>query len=429
MLANHIPAADRELRTPRERWSLFLVILFVLAYKCNDALSYPQFWAEDATVFFKEQVGSAWPQLLSPYAGYLHAIPRLIAWVASWMPPGKAPLIYNAAAIVLSAAAIYFTAQRLRRFLPIWIVALSFLAAPTSGEIFGTITNAQWFLQFVMAAYCLAPTEQGSTRTATWLKVLAILVISLTGPFSFLLLIVIIACSCASLISRRSGIDPFNGHLSGFLANRDWPAIAAMSVGAIVQSAVLVTHPPTQHEVEQPILAAFKITFTEIVPIHVFGTDFLTGTGWLLIYALVISALLWTRKVDGRARLLALGFLALAAIECFAPMLRASDLDPLRPLAAADRYFYLFKVVWWWVIWLVLCDGTRRSRLNATAITTALICFFAITNAGYMQRNAFVDFAWRGHTATLDLPGTHTIPVNPPGWSITVETPETGEAK
>ncbi|WP_312930666.1 hypothetical protein, partial [Stutzerimonas nitrititolerans] len=109
---------ERSSRSLREQISFFLVILFALAYKCNDALSTPQFWAEDATVFFSDQFGHAWPQLFSPYAGYLHTLPRLVAWAASWLSPGKAPLIYNAAAIVLCALAIALTCRRLRNYLP-----------------------------------------------------------------------------------------------------------------------------------------------------------------------------------------------------------------------------------------------------------------------------------------------------------------------
>ncbi|MDH6332303.1 hypothetical protein M2299_003157 [Stenotrophomonas sp. 1278] len=410
---------ERSSRSLREQISFFLVILFALAYKCNDALSTPQFWAEDATVFFSDQFGHAWPQLFSPYAGYLHTLPRLVAWAASWLSPGKAPLIYNAAAIVLCALAIALTCRRLRNYLPPWIVALSFLAVPTSGEIFGTITNAQWFLQFTMAAYCLAPAQEKSSTRASWLRAVGILLISLTGVFSTLLLIVVAGIAAAGWLAKRLSMAPFGGTLSRFIASRDAYAVGPLVVGALVQVCVLVTHPPGEHEVVQPLLPAFKSTFTQIVPIHTFGSDFLTGTTWLLLYAGVLAALLWSRKVDGHARLVVLGFLALAAVECFAPMLRIADLTPMYSLGAADRYFYLMKVVAWWALWLALNNGTKRSRLDATLTTTALIMLVAVTNTQYLRRPSLVDLNWRGHSSVLDQPGTHTIPVNP-GWSITV---------
>lgn len=419
----HSPSAPQSAYPAREQATFFLVILLVVAFKCNDALNYPQFWAEDAGVFFSGQFGHSWPQLFSPYAGYLHAIPRLVAWVASWLPAGKAPLIYNGMAVLLTALAISFTCKRLRNHLPAWIVALSFLAVPTSGEIFGTITNAQWFLQFTMAAYCLAPMQQQPLPHRLWLKALAMFLISITGPFSILLLIVMIGISGASWLSQCLRKDPFGGALSGFIANRDHYAVWPTMIGAGIQACVLITNPPDQHEVAQPLLAAFKATFTEIVPIHVFGSDFLTGTSWYLVYAAILAALLYARQVDGHARLLVLGFLAVAAIECFAPMVRVPDLSPMYSLGAADRYFYLMKVVWWWAVWLALCNGRKRSRFNATVATTALICLISVTNAGYLRRSTFVDFNWRDHSSALDQPGQHTIPVNPPGWKVSVENP------
>lgn len=230
-------------------------------------------------------------------------------------------MIYNASAVVLGAVAIALTCRRLRTYLPAWIVALSFLAVPTSGEIFGTITNAQWFLQFTLAAYCLVPAEQASTPSRTALRVLGIFLIALTGPFSAVLLLVIVGMLGASWLARRSGLDPFAGALRDFAGSR----------------------------------------------------------------------------------------------------------SPLYQLAAADRHFYLAKVVWWWAVWMALGGVSRRGQTNATVITVALISLFAVTNSSYLRRGGFVDFAWRDHARQLDQPGNHSIPVNPTGWGIEVETAPTGK--
>ena len=54
----------------------------LLVVRRADALTNPQFWAEDATIFFKtafEQPTLA--SLLAPYAGYLHLVPRCVALI------------------------------------------------------------------------------------------------------------------------------------------------------------------------------------------------------------------------------------------------------------------------------------------------------------------------------------------------------------
>lgn len=407
---------------------MFLVVLFVMAYKSNDALSLPQFWAEDATVFFTDQYGHGLPQVLAPYAGYLLAIPRLVAWIAAWLPVAKAPLIYNAAAILLSTMAITYTCRRLRGHIPAWIVALSMLAVPTNGEIFGTITNVQWFLQFAMAACCLLPVQVTTSRVTPWLRAFVVMLIALTGPFSTLLLAVIFAITSAAWLAKRTHIDPFNGALSSFTANRDWPVIAATMIGGGVQAAVILSYPEAQRLAGMGPAWVLDTTFTELVPPHIFGDEFLTGTAWLLLYALLIGTLLMARRINGHARLTVLGFIGFAIIETFVPMLRMTDPSALVPLNG-DRYFYLVKVVWWWAVWLALSGQTRRSQANATAVTTALICLFALTNAQHLRRPPLKDFDWQGQATQLKFPGRHTIPVNPYDWKIEVETAASDEKK
>lgn len=402
-----------------DRVAFFLIVLVAMAYKSNDALSNPQFWAEDATVFFKEQFGTSLPQFFSPYAGYLHFVPRLVAWIASWGPAAKAPLIYNASAILLSAAAIVVTCKRMRPFVPMWIVALSFLAVPTSGEILGTITNAQWFLQFVLAALCLTP-YQSTRGWMVWLRPLGILAISLTGPFSIVLALIVAGMLAASLLSRRIKIDPFNGALGDFATTRDWAALGALCTGAVVQAAVVMAHPVAKDESHLGLFSLLKITFGELVPIHAFGSSFLTGTTWILLFAVIIGTLIFSRRIEGHSRLIVLGFAAFAAAETFAPV-RLRDFSPLYHFMLADRYFYLIKVVLWWAVWLSMTGINRRSRWNSTVATTALLCLVAVTNQQYMRRPAFVEFEWQSHAKKLETPGSYTVPLNPQGWGVVID--------
>ncbi|KQQ78701.1 hypothetical protein ASF73_04065 [Xanthomonas sp. Leaf131] len=412
-------AANKSSWITGDRVAFLLVVLAAMAYKSNDALSNPQFWAEDATVFFKEQFGTSLPQLFTPYAGYLHFVPRLVAWIASWLPAAKAPLIYNASAILLTTAAIVVTCKRMKSHVPMWIVALSFLAVPTSGEILGTITNAQWFLQFALAALCLTP-MQVARGWMIWMRPLALFAVALTGPFSIVLALIIAGMLTMAYLSRRIELDPFNGALGEFAATRDWAALAATCTGAIVQAAVVITHPPVKGESQEGLFSLLKITFGELVPIHAFGSSFLTATAWLLLFAMIIGTLIFSKRIEGRSRLIVLGFVAFAAAETFAPV-RLKEVAPLYHFLLADRYFYLIKVVLWWAAWLSMTGGSRRSRLNATVATTGLLCLVAVTNQQYLRRPTFVEFNWQSHAKQLEIPGSYTVPLNPQGWGVIID--------
>lgn len=415
-------AAERTTYRPMEWMGLMLALAFAIAYKCTDALSTPQFWAEDATVFFKDQWGRDSPPLMTPYAGYLLVIPRIIAWLGAWLSPANAPLVYNASAIALAATAIAYTCWRLRRHIPTPVVILSFLAVPSSGEIFGTLTNVQWFLQFAMAACCLLPSNAPpSTMAGAWRAIL-VLLIALTGPFSVLLCAVVGMLLIAGWISRLSGLDPFDGALSTFSRTRDWRALSAMAVGAVVQAWHMVGQAQPHQGMPQPLMPTLELTFSQLFAAHTFGQDFLTRTTWLAIHGALVLTLILHRRLDGGSRLVLTGFITFAAVETILPALRMQDITLMFPLAAADRYFYLAKVVWWWAVWLALSGNKHRTRLNATLATSAMICLVAVTNVQYMRRQAFVDLNWKQHAARLSAPGIHTIPINPQGWTVTLET-------
>jgi len=407
----------------RDWLALLAVVAFVMAYKSNDALSNPQFWAEDGYIFFKQQFGYAIPQLFTTHFGYLHFVPRLVAWVASWLPATKAPLFYNASAIFLSATAITLTSMRLRRYLSPWIVAVSFLAVPASGEIFGTITNVQWFLQFALAAYCLTPEKQGATFTplSRGLRASAVFITALTGPFSIFVLAVVLATFATGWIFARYRRALFDQQMRDFFQSRDSHLLLALALGAAVQFFMLLSHPQVDNTVRQAPLSMLTTVFTEIVPIHIFGSNFLTGTAWICLYTLIVGTLLFARRIDCKASIVMLSFVALAGLETVASMLKMPDLMPLQQILIGDRYFYLVKVCWWWAVWLAL-RACSRHLADATVITTAMICLFAIANPQYLRRATLTDYAWRAHAAQLSQPGPHTIPLNPdPGvWSFTV---------
>lgn len=222
-----------------------------------------------------------------------------------------------------------------------------------------------------------------------------------------------------SWLSQRTETDPFNGALSRFIDNRDWHSIGATAIGAIVQACVIAVSRPEGMSQHKPIWV-LETTFIDLVPSHIFGTDFLTGTSWLLVYGLILLGILTLRSANGNARLISLGFLVFASVECFLPMLRMTDPEVLNPFSG-DRYFYLIKVVWWWAVWVCLSAGNRRTRANATLVTTGLICLFATMNLQHLRRTAFKDFDWRGQSARLHEPGPQTIPINPYDWRIEVE--------
>jgi len=69
------------------------------------ALSTPQRWAEDGPIHLADIDHWGAHAFFAPYRGYLHLLPRLIAWLASHLADvAWWPAIYNATAFVVAVA-------------------------------------------------------------------------------------------------------------------------------------------------------------------------------------------------------------------------------------------------------------------------------------------------------------------------------------
>src|SRR5476649_2190102 len=97
--------AAQFLLSPRVQvWAAVIVAVALLVARKSWALLTPQLWAEDGTIHLNdvEQFGAG--AFLVPYRGYLHVLPRLVAWIASQTADvAHWPAIYNWASLLLTA--------------------------------------------------------------------------------------------------------------------------------------------------------------------------------------------------------------------------------------------------------------------------------------------------------------------------------------
>lgn len=107
-------------------------------------------WAEDGYIFFNHaRTGGFWT-VTRPYAGYLHVLPRLVAWLSSGLPLSFQPLVYSGAwvAALIVMVATIATRGRAMGMDATTVCGLVFLCAfqPAAGEMFFNLTIAQWLL-------------------------------------------------------------------------------------------------------------------------------------------------------------------------------------------------------------------------------------------------------------------------------------------
>ncbi len=285
---------DAGLGASRNR-ALFVVLLAAAALmvlKSPDAWLAPQFWAEDGAVFFAQQYDRAAPQLWLVHAGYLHLLPRLAAWIASFGPAAFAPVWYAAFAFAISTFAVAWSASRVDAPLGVAIIVGVFLT-PTNGEVFGTLTNVQWFTQIALAVLAFRASNVGTSAYRSAFVAAMTGAIALTGPFSILVALTHAGAMFASRIVperlRPAGSPGFT------------PCIhLPLYVGAAIQAAL-----STSSEFAPGLEPMAAVRALASMGLHVFG-DELGRSGGLWLSALLVGWLLvstwWCRARSDAGR-------------------------------------------------------------------------------------------------------------------------------
>jgi hypothetical protein len=410
---------------------LFLLAAFLLFMKSPDAILAPQFWAEDGPIFFVTQLHQALPQLLMPYAGYLHEVPRLVAWVANQFDFANAPLIYNSAAIAIDAACITYVSVRLRQWLPQWAVFFSFLVVPAAGDIFGTITNVQWFMQFVLATACFVPANEGAKAPLALRIVgyMALALAGLSGPFSVIIMGIAIFAMLLTLLPVPSGRLPLGSVWNIVMAMADTgrrmnkTAILIVAACACIQILVMLIF-----KVYTPA-SLHALTFAEQVHIGVEGLhSFYVYTvnrpfsrfhiAELMMMAVIAMAYL----IDAIRRpgtTAGLGCL-LIIFGIAQPILAYAKQRELHTLAASSHYFYMLSVVLCWVGWRTLNERIPSARAPAiAALAVALMTGIAV-QPNYFRRQPLHDLAWGRFVDQIRTgrPSPIVVPLNPLPWGF-----------
>lgn len=409
---------------------LILIAAILIIWKAPDALTNPQFWAEDGAVFFRQQFESISIPFFVPYAGYLHAIPRLVAWAATWVSYAYVPLFYNTAAILLGALGIAYFAQRMAFLLPPWITLLAIVLPPSNGEEFGTLTNVQWFLQFALFAMVFGPQTHTSHRSKgsfLW-RSIAILLLGLTGPFS-------ISCAvlgaCAWLMQtywpggeshsssdrKRKGLPPIVGSYE----------LALVSLTAFVQF-ILVAFISPRPDLGKLLPDAIWLIFTAGLQQHWLGDSLLPRSIFafflLSILGYVAISAIRKRQIEWRilACMLAFGGAQLIAI-CNAYTMRSVNLASMN----ADRYFFFFRAACWISIAVLLSKWKPSEHVRSILLVPVLLAIIAVSFPEHARRPPLADFQWKSWAADIET-GTYPleIPLNPYPWKMVLHT--TGEA-
>ncbi len=380
---------------------MFVAFAALLAIRKPSALLTAQLWAEDGSIFLDQNDHLGLRAFIEPYMGYLHALPRLIAWAAALLvDPKWWPLFYNATAgaIALAVMARIFSPRLALPAKP--ALALALLLGARTGEVLFNITNLQFVAASALVQLLLMSRPRSALARASDVVILTL--VGLTGPFSIIF---------APFFAWRWCRDRHRDNLIALLVVascaviQGWFVLHGPAAGAGLAD---IFHPIKFLEITASRLVAWPLAGEWAVR-HVSPKLIASVCGGLLVAMLWRAARpqpLRTTRVQAAFALVVL--LVAAAYRVRFDTWEQEDFD------SGERYFYLPRVL---LLWLVVWEFEATSRAVRWLARGAFLLCIVTLIPGYVLP-APPDYHWSEHCDPIRRGEPAKISTLPEGWTL-----------
>lgn len=403
--------------TPRlpmtEKPALWVALAGVMLFlRVPDWFVRPRLWAEDGNQFFLAAHRDGASALLLPFAGYLHLVPRLIAWLGERVDPCLIPAVYvySSFAFTLFVVARVFSSRLDLPGKP--LIALAIVAVPHTNEVYLNLADLQWIaaLSLVLTLLLRDPGD-----ALDWVGDLVVLFLAgLTGPFSVLLLpFFVFRALCRS--TRAS-----------------WVILLLALSTALVQGWLIYSNPlvmPPDFPRGPFELRNLAAVLSSRVLLALFGAQcwaYRVSRAFVLVAGAVgfaaIARLAFLKDGFRKERVCML-LIGLAIVVSSVARIR-DDLWDYRDMINGDRYFYIPRILAIWLVSSCLLRVGKRSY--PLALSAAAAGLFAVSMVPYVEAPDFTRhhvergyFEWHIYCDRLRAGQEVEIQVSP-GWKFIV---------
>lgn len=389
------------------RWTAIIgTFLLLLAARRPEGILRAEFIYEDGVRWYLESWQLPFPEgLVTPYAGYLHLIPRTVGYLETLVPVAMAPLLGNAIALLIVAAiGAFIASDRLAGVLPCrtlrLAIALYLVFLPTTGMTLGSITFVQFYLALFLIAAAVSDRPRSELEAATTYAAVALA--AATGPFGLLLAPLFVG----RVLFRRDtdsilmlvalGLSVTAQAVTLAIIGRPYAAPPTMDPVAIAQ--ILSGHAATALLGGRPIsrlieagVPAWSISVLGVVALAVVGTQLRRlPARWFIVGGYVLVAIIVPTLIAGSDDTQLL-------------------LDPL----SASRYFMVPTAL----LGAGLIVALTRARRSPLSILAAAILVVGVL--GDIRLKANPDYQWRDTSECIGGPAPCDVPVYPGGpWDV-----------
>lgn len=165
---------------------LFLFLVVLLLLRKPDLLASPQLYAEDATVFFRDQLVTPRIAVFLPYNGQFHLVPRLIALLETLLPIGAYAVFCSLASVLVQALCLGIFFMPWNR----WLIPNDLLRAAVcvimataleGAEMIGFSGPLMWYLFLAGVLLLFRPQPAEPSPRRRWLSLASMFVIALSA--------------------------------------------------------------------------------------------------------------------------------------------------------------------------------------------------------------------------------------------------------
>lgn len=383
---------------------LLTIVMFTITifYRRADAFTNPQFWAEDGIVFFMDQDNSSTFLGFKNYNGYIHFLPRTIAFLPHVfsIPYEHIPTLYNYSAYIITIfylllAWILLPFKAVTKFLMISSAGI----VPISAEIYMNLTNIQWFscIGLVLLIFPLRIQSLGRSIILS----IAVCMAGLTGPFSVILLPLIIV----NIVRyRKSALHLF-------------PLIIAL-ITAVIQFIFLLNHfqervhPDVQIPANHFLLSIYNsvklVIFPNSIPANIFKLYHCIPALFLIMAILfVVRNGILKKRFDHLMIIAAIILFVLFTVFANWPYEWL-----LTPFGMGARYFFVPFLL---IAWYFFIQLEKQQILRLVPFGLMLTIFSLNFNKVKMR---LFDFQWKKEVKEYYETGDQVAFTNPVGWYV-----------
>lgn len=379
---------------------VFLLTTAILFFRLPDRFTDGFLWAEDVNTFMSSAYQYGIKSLFMQYAGYLHLVPRSVAYAQTFFgSPESAPFIYSyfcVGACALGSVYVFDVALKITKsnFVSI-IFSLSPYVIVQSAEVLLNITNIQWILalttfMLIWDVFCF----HDKSDSKTIIKSVFLLVFGLTGPF--LIIFAPFALYVFYLVRGKSNFSVV------------FPAVCII-ISIVIQSMVLIF--ASDHSADGVNIPSAQQFFSDFMVQGFFSSKNLLLDekiyAGIIFFSLTVLVFYSMRKNI----MLPVIFFTTAVLLWVLATIRIENPDILTsPIKAGARYYFVPYSFMFWSFLLCFREAAGTWKLVPTFLSVLML------SAGLATFSLKAEPKWE-----MSQSGPDTWEVTaPPGWRATI---------